>query len=766
MKNKPYSLLIAILILFGVLTFSSPQVSAQSPTSTPTAKVIRQVNTPAPGDEVLSFFQIGQKDIQLLGPLDYKAMVFGLPADWKVTNSIEITLFIDVSFDNLGPIIVDGQEVVNSGGLLSMEFNREEIGTFPISQPGETMIRVQVPMAFLDSIRDDGRQELTFTFDSGLSCIVEQQMSIVISDSSYIRIPHTTVLPTTDLTRFPFPLYQDSVYPDVASVLIPDQPTAEELQSAMTLIAGLSNRTGGNLAMDLVPYSEFDPQLTGKNNLILVGKTASIPLLSRLKLPLAPTAGSFQTTGGTADDGIVQMVNSPWDNARVVLLVSGNTDQAVVKAAQAVSTGHLRPNTAPNLSVIRDVHEDVQLPSPDIDQTLLDLGYETEVLDRRGVDSAVYTFLIPSGWTTGPDAYFELAFGNSALLDYERSGLNIEVNGQAIGSVRFTEETSSQSVNRVRFNIPSSVITQGVNTLEVLASLQPLDNCSSSQLRGIWANVWSDSRLHLPLMQTTVAPTNTYNLSVYPAPFVFDPSLESLALILEKDNLDAWRSAANISAYLGKRSNGAVTLLQTHFADNVPEETRQEKHLLIIGNALRMPIVSELNKKLPAPFDDGSGLASENNMLVDFRIPLDSPIGYIELLQSPWNRERIIVAALGNTPQGVSWAASGLYDSKLRSQLAGNFAVINGNQVTTTDTRLAPPAVATASSANDAEINIVTPEAPQNPPPARPAWLLPALEASIGLTLLVGIVALVASFRRNKKLGDIASPFDDDDYPA
>jgi hypothetical protein len=264
-------------------------------------------------------------------------------------------------------------------------------------------------------------------------------------------------------------------------------------------------------------------------------------------------------------------------------------------------------------------------------------------------------------------------------------------------------------------------------------------------------------------MQTSVVPTNTYDLSTYPAPLNFDPTMETVAFVLENNALDSWRQVAHLAAYLGEKSNGAVTLLQVHFADNVPEETRQNKHLVLVGNALRMPLISELNKNLPAPFEDGSGQASENNMLVDFRIPPDSPVGYVELLQSPWNRERIIIAALGNTPQGVTWATSGLYDAKIRSQLAGNFAVINDKQVTTTDTRLAPPALATASSSGEAEINVVAPDAPSAPPPARPAWLLPALEASVGLTLLVGIIALIASFRKNKKRGEIASPFEDEE---
>ncbi|MBT3313607.1 MAG: hypothetical protein HN390_03240 [Anaerolineae bacterium] len=751
MKTKRSFLFVTILLLLGMLSFYSPQVYAQGTTTpTPTAKVIQQFQTPAPGAEILNFFQIRQNDIQLLGPLDYEAMVFGLPADWEITGTVEITLFIESTVNNLGAATVNGEQVINSGGLLMLEYNREEIGVFPISESGEMMLRVQVPMEFLTQVRQDGRQELTFTFDSGLSCLLEQQMSIVIQDSSYIRIPHGTVLPDTSLAQFPFPLYQNSVYPDTAYVLIPDDPSVEELQSAMTVVAGLSNQTKGNLTMELATFSEFSATETGASNIILVGKTDTIPMLSQLALPLPTTDGKFLFAGSDPEDGIVQMVNSPWDPARVVLVVSGDTDAAVVKASQAISTGHLRPNASPNLSIIRSVRDEAQTVSQNIDQTLLDYGYETEVLDRRGVDSSVFSFIVPSGWTTGPDAYFDLVFGNSALLDYERSGLNVELNGQPVGSVRLTEDTASESVNRAHISLPSSAMTQGVNTLEVIASLQPLDNCSSSQLRGIWANIWSDSRLHLPLVQTSFAPTNTVDLSAYPAPLSFDSSLGSVAFVLQKNNVDSWRLASNIAAYLGDKSNGSITLLKVSYADSISDEIRNNMNLLVVGNALAMPIVSELNESLPAPFDDGSGLATENNMQINFRIPPDSPVGYIELLRSPWNPEKIIIAALGNTPQGLAWAASGLYDTQIRPQLTGNFAVINNQQVTTTDTRLAPPEIAPASPTAEPGVSIIPPTVLPGVEVARPIWLLPALQISLILTLLVGAITIIAAIRRSR----------------
>jgi hypothetical protein len=509
-----------------------------------------------------------------------------------------------------------------------------------------------------------------------------------------------------------------------------------ELQSALTIGAGLANSTGGRLVMDLTTLGKMTAEESANNHVILIGKAASFPMLNQLQLPLSPTDGKFQSPGAGEEDGIVQMVHSPWSPARVVFLVSGNTDLAVVKAAQAVSTGNLRSNTASNLSIIGEVQADTLRPLPKTDQTLLDLGYATTVFERRG--------------TLAPGAYFELAFGNSALLDYGRSGLNVRVNGQPVGSVRFTDATGSQSVNRTQITIPASVISPGTNNLEIIAGLQPLDDCSGSQLHGIWANIWSDSRLHLPLIVSTVAPAASFDLAEYPAPLSFEPSLSSVGFVLQKDNVESWQLALKVAGYLGERSNGSITLLNAYYADDVPDDARNNLNLVIIGNATQMPVIGELNDFLPAPFDDASGIATERDMQVTFRIPSNSPVGYVELLQSPWNRERIIIAALGNTSQGVAWAASGLYVSKIYSRMAGNFAVINDQQVTTTDTRLAPPEAGVSPDQPDVVVvpPVVTPEPFSNV--GRPSWMLPAVVASVVLTVFVGLWVISRSVKRSR----------------
>jgi len=751
MKLRIVYLLLTLPLVLGMLFSLSTQASAQtvSPTPTPTG-TLPTAATPLPNTNTIYLFQLGQNDIQLTGPYDLTSLVFDLPADWKLTGSAELNLNLTIALS----LFADASTTLQfsgTGGNLIVEFNRQVVGSFPLNQNGETTIQILVPLEDLKPVRSDGRQELVFILDSGFSCLVNQQMTVIVDSSSSMTFPHETVLPDTSLARFPFPIYQASIYPDSALIAIPDQPTAEELQSALIVAAGLGRLTGLNLLLDLTPISKISPEVAANNHVVLVGKTASLPLIDQLELPLPLEGGKFQTPGGDENDGIVQMVHSPWTPQRVVLLVSGDTDAAVVKAAQAVSTGVLRPNTAPNLSVIQQVQTSIQELSQQSDFTLLDRGYNNTLLERRGTDSVTYNFYIPPDRILGADAYFELVYGNSALLDYARSGLVIQVNGQPIGSVRFSDTTASRTMNRVQINIPPSTVVAGANQLEVISSLQPIDNCSVPNLRGMWANIWSDSRLHLPLIPTPIETAQVYDLGDFPAPLTFDSSLNTTAFVLQRDDLESWRSALQIAAYLGDRSNGSISLLQAYYGDEVPDSARSALNLLVIGMAPELPIVAEINEFLPAPFETASGIATERNMQVTFRIPPDSPVGYVELLPSPWSKNTLVIAALGNLQQGATWAASALYSPSLRSLLAGNLAVINDQQVITTDTRVALPEAAFLPT--DQPGLGPTPLPGEIPPVTinRPTWILPALGVSLGLITLILLFVFYNVYAQNRR---------------
>jgi len=703
---------------------------------------------PVTSADAFTFAQIKEKEILLTGPYDTYTFLFGLPADWQPTSSGSLNLFLTVSFNAGGQGQIDLSTI--SGGVMQVRLNGVTLGILQLNNIGEVNELLPIPVEALVSRRPDGRMDLNFILDSGLTCLINQQMNVIVHPNSQFVLPHQTQAPKTDLVSFPYPLYQDSIYRDAAVVVVPDEPSAMELQAAMTLAAGLSNLTSGNLTTTLTTASQLGPEQQ-EQNLVFVGKAGSLPQLGELALPFPVQGGQFAVDGGGPDDGIIQQVASPWSPSGIVLVASGNTDASVVKAAQAISTGVLRPNRFPNVAVVDQVQASPVPVSLPMEQTLGDLGYNQETLDRIGINTASYQFYLPPGQTLAVDAYFELAYGHSALLDYDRSGLVILMNDQPVGSVRFSAETAHQANNRVQVGLPASAALPGYNRLDLRATLALRDNCIGPDLNGQFMTIWPESRLHMPLNPTQNSAEMSFDLNAYPMPFILNPTLGNTAFILQRGDVASWQTALRIAQYLGDRANGPLTTMATFYGDEAPEDELSRYNLLIIGRPSQMPIVETLNDRLPAPFSGGSEIASESNMQVSFRVPADSSIGYVQLLPSPWNNQNLVIAALGNTPEGVQWAASSLVDAPMRTQLSGNFAAVNNQQVVTSDTRLSAPRLE-AMAPSAPQVQVEQPRVDLSVPTTnRPTWMMPAIITAASLAGLVMLIALMGSISRNRQ---------------
>ena len=136
----------------------------------------------------------------------------------------------------------------------------------------------------------------------------------------------------------------------------------------------------------MTTVGQLTPDQKSANHLIFVGKAASLPILGQLQLPVPSNAGQFQVAGGNADDGLIEMVDSPWSISHVILVVSGDTDQGALKAAQAVSTGTLLSDRVPNVSIVQNIQTaSASAPQP-VDQTLADMGYSRTLFENLGVE--------------------------------------------------------------------------------------------------------------------------------------------------------------------------------------------------------------------------------------------------------------------------------------------------------------------------------------------------------------------------------------------
>lgn len=704
-----------------------------------------------PVGNVVTFNTLGMEEEVLRGPFSTVTIAFGLPADWQLSPGAQLQLDLTTFISTLETLTEGAQPVFRLGASLEVEFNDILVDNVLLNIMGGNTHTINIPTNALEPTRRDGRHELTFFLDAGVDCdFLSQQTILSIHDTSSFVFPHTYKEPNVELVNLPRPIFQDTTFvEETATIVIPNQPTAAELRAALITAAGFGEMSGGDLLVSLTQADGFPGQGLDANHVIFVGKADDFPSLSSVALPAPVSGGTFDAPGANADDGIVQMAVSPWDNTKVVLVVGGNSDTGVVKASQALSTGEIRDTGQPNLSLVSAIQPKEVVSLTGTDRTLYELGYDDILVSDFGFSFVDFQFSIPHGQAIGSDAYLELVFTHSTFVEYNTSGIAVNLNGQPIGSVKFSEDTSGSG--KVRIPLPESLVRAGTNNVSLGIDLIPVDACLDPRLVDLWVRIDSASLLHLPfsLAQTT---QDVYSdLARYPNPFISSSLMENVAFVLAPNDLVGQSVAAQIAADLGNRSDISMANLEVVFGDSVSNELRLSDDLLIIGRPSALPIIGELSGNLPASFEPGSDLAIEENSQVVYRLMPGASVGYIELLSAPWDSNRIVLAVLGSTDEGLQWAGNALTTPALRGRLEGDFAVINGEQVVSTDTRAIVPASSALAAAAPEEVSETDMSvAPEVMPEIveRPGWILPALGGVIVAMLLIVLVAGISSTRR------------------
>lgn len=745
------------IVLVALLALVATQAYAQEPTGTPeaapTATPVSTSLPPATGapDESdgsrVSLGLLGfQERVLRRSPSDSTTYVFGLPAEWELTEGAEIQLNIAGFLTGVAPPRVDNGVLTNRDdvyfSLLELYFNGQLLDTISINLTRDTVVTASIPSEALISQREDGRHVLYIRMDTGLEC--GANAGLAIRSDSFFTLPHDLKAPPTDLRHLPYPIVQRSFPPDEVVVVVPDDPTSSDIQAALNVVAGFGKSSDNSLALVLVPVGQLTDALRESRHVIFVGKPDAFAMLDEVNLPLPVGQSGFQASDRNADDGVLQMAVSPWNATKVVLVVSGDTDAALVKAAQAASSNRIRTSVEQNLALIAEVHEaNRDDPTLLLNQTFAQSGYETRILDEVGYNMTTYHFQIPSAQLVDADAVLNLIVSHSTLLDYERSGLVVWLNGEPVGSVRLTDENAQ--LGSVRIGLPASLLQTGNNDLVMEAQLRPYSECYDPDATGAWLTIQADSSLTIPIAPSVgIVAEQVIELSTYPNPFTINSELSDTAFVLPPDNPTAWDTAAQLALHLGDNAEGETLSINAVFADDIPEDIRDGYNLILVGRPSALPLIMELGDLLPAPFEKGSDNALERNMQVVYRLPPGKTVGYLEMLASPWNAERVILAVLGTTDQGVQWAAKALTVPELRRSLFGNFAAVDGDQVVSAGNQ----------QADDTESTVATPasESTSQTPPVvaqgTPEWILPALQVTGALIVIIILFVALSSLWR------------------
>ncbi len=727
MMRKPLRFLSLLVVLLLGALLMAPATHAQGPSD------------PALSDEV-TFDQLRVPLRLMQGPFDSMKLRFALPLEWQLTGNAELQLRMDTTIDRSGADSATDSD--NPVSTLQLSLNGVWLETILLSEGGDRVVTLPIPDEALDAVDEDGYYELRILLIDDTSAADAPHTNVILKPDSKLLFPHILVPPPSDLRLLPRPLYRDTFLPDSAAIVVPDQPTAQELQAALTVAAGFGRMTDNQLALSLLPISKVNEKIPSDTHLIFVGNAKAFPLLAEVELPAPLNANGFEVADSDINDGIIQMALSPWDESKVVLVVSGNSEIGVLKAALAVSTGDLVASSNAALSLVVEVHGVIPPTSIAVDQTFAGLGYGVSTLTEAGENGTLYDFYIPAGQSAGTDAYLDLVFNHSTLLDYSKSRLLIYLNEVPIGSLRLND--NSAQLGTMRVILPRSALRPGNNHVSIQSDLVPLVNRGEAQLSDVWLTVWPESLLHLPLTPSSVREARAFNLGAFPELLTLSPTLSNVAFVLAQNDTVGWNVAVQMAASLGDATDGDVVDLVALYGSEVPDVVRRSRDLLIVGRPSKLPIIDELKDALPAPFAPRSDLIAEQQTRLAYRVAPGTSLGYLELLSAPWDRERLILGVLGSNNEGVRWAGRALLTEPFRSQLTGSVAVISDQQVIVESGTVGQRSLV-GGDASTTEPTL-SPMMLTDQPQFR--WILPLLAVSILLMLFIIGFVTISSLRR------------------
>lgn len=737
-----------VFVTFLVLTMlilSPIQVAADSPS---------HIHLQEDGNAVsVTFANLGYADSDLVGPLDGTRRVFSVPANWQVKPGS--TVFLDFSVlltgSDVGPVAGD---TTTYAGALTVLFNNKVLGYVQLDSSGSKTASFTIPAEAVTSIRENGQHELSIQLDAQLDCLDDVRTTVTVFATSRFDLLFDVTSPELNLSRLPAPFYlRNSLLPDTTLLVVSSQSTAEEMQAAINVMAGFGSLVGQTSNFSLITDDKLTPELLETSHLIFVGMPDKISVLEQVDFSVPIVGQQFVgLPAESVEDGVLQMAHSPWNPDKVVLLVSGNSGLAVIKAAQAAGSGKIFVHSDPTISYIRDVQALASALPVVEDFTLADLGYESEQISGIGVGQRDFNFFVAKEQLASKDGHLDLVYYHSGLLDYGVSSIIVEINGQIISSVPFAKE--SEQITTLEIRIPPGILRFGENTLTVQALMEPNLSCDLSGFSDPWLLLSNQTAFHLPTANT-VPSGSLYgpDLRNYPSMFMGQSDLGDVAFVIAENDPTGWKVAADQAYTIGANAKPSISNLSVAYGSNVPEDVLANSSLILVGKASTLPILGRINEFLPAPFNIETNTAEEQGMQIVYRIPTGVNVGYLELAASPFNSERLILMISGNSDDGVNMAGSSLL-SDLRAQLTGVFAITNGVQVDVS--KGVSQFSNIGSSIPGSEQVVLTPlpsedltEASSNEIDG-PVWLLPLIIVS-GMILVITLsMVAIGAFRKNR----------------
>jgi len=383
---------------------------------------------------------------------------------------------------------------------------------------------------------------------------------------------YTPTVPEVNLNAYPYPIIDTLTYsPAQIHYVLSPTASAQELQAMTYINVHLAQQAQEHEVRTRATFGD----IKGPDNehLILVGKGSSLPNISQFagqfdKYRLEGGQWMDGTTGQplARDQGLVLFFQAPGSQQHTVLIVTGNSEEGVMKAAEAltqrpVDTGISGGSYLVSSGWSPSGNRTSKTPRfvEDQSRTFRDLGFNIEEVHKINAPPITYKVPVVRQFNKGHGKMrLELNYSYSPKLNPEFSSLELRLNDVSIANIPLLNPEGEQMQHT---SIPlAPELIQPRNNLVAQFHLMPdkYGWCVDNYEDNAWGKIMDDSRFSVDNGPDSYLPDlGLLNNMMYP--YSQTDNLETVQLVVPEAP-----SAALLNALLGFTTRlGRATLADT-----------------------------------------------------------------------------------------------------------------------------------------------------------------------------------------------------------
>ncbi len=393
-----------------------------------------------------------------------------------------------------------------------------------------------------------------------------------ILPATRIVFDYQPVVPKVDLNAFPYPIIDELTYSPAQVQYVMDQAASEQELQALALVnVHLAQQAQDHELKTRVAFGRSTA--APDEHAVWIGTAAHLAGMQ----PLVGSVGNYALQGGqwvnrqsgqplSPDQGLVLFFQIPGSKSQTGLVVTGNTDEAVLKAAEYLT---LRPKASVLAGGAAEVPSGWNPPGTRTakvprfvegqSRTFRELGFDIQEVHKINAPPITYKVPVVSRFhKTGGKLWLDLNYSYSPQLNPEFSSLELRLNDVSIANLPLTNPAGEQLL---RASIPvASELIHPRNELVAQFHLMPdkYGWCVDNYEDNAWGKILDDSQFRVEGTPGSYLPdAGLLNNTMYP--YSRADNLEGVHLAVP-----ATPSAAVLDSLLGFTTRlGRSTLADT-----------------------------------------------------------------------------------------------------------------------------------------------------------------------------------------------------------